>query len=116
VLVAALAEAVATAQACGVDLQVLRKVLDAGPMASAVSRTKLDKLLARDFSAQAAIGDVAGIARLVRDQARAANIDAPLIQASMRLFDAARARGLSALDMVAVWQPAPAPTPAEDHA
>ena len=116
VLVAALAEAVAAAQASGVDLQVLRRVLDAGPMASAVSRTKLDKLLARDFSAQAAIGDVAGIAKLVRDQAAAAHIDAPLIEASVRLFDAARARGLSALDMAAVLQPTPVATTALDHA
>ena len=108
VLVAALAEAVATAHAGGVDLQAFGKVLDAGPMASAVSRLKMHKLLAGDFAPQAAIGDVARIARLVREQARSAQVHAPLIDTTVRLFDAACARGLSQLDMAAVLQPAPA--------
>jgi len=105
VLVAALAEAVAAAEANAVDLPLLRRVLDAGPMASVVSRGKLEKLLARDFTAQAAIGDVAQIAALVRDQARVAKIQAPLIEAAAAMFDAARGRGLAAIDMIALLQP-----------
>lgn len=107
VTVAALAEAVRAAQACGVDVGALREVLDAGPMASPVSRAKLDKLLAGDFAPQAAIRDVATIAMLVRDQARAGGVDAPLIEAASRLYADARVRGLDRLDMSAVLQPAP---------
>ena len=106
ILVTALAEAVATADACGVDLDLLQQVLDAGPMASAVSRAKLRKLLHHDFVAEAAIGDVTQIAALVRDQAREVCADAPLIETAALLFEAARARGLSDLDMAAVFQPA----------
>ena len=105
VLVAALAEAVAAAEAGGVDLELLQQVLDAGPMASAVSRAKLRKLVTREFSAEAAIGDVTQIAALVRDQARAVQMEAPLIESAARLFEAARARGLRELDMAAVLQP-----------
>jgi len=107
VLVTALAETVAAADASGVDLALFQKVLDAGPMASDVSRIKLHKLLNRDFSPQAAIRDVAQIAVLVRDQARAGQVDARLIEAATQMFDAARMRGLSDLDMAAVLQPTP---------
>lgn len=106
-LVSALAETVQAAAACGVDLALLQQVLDAGPMASAVSRGKLAKLLTRDFSAQAAIGDVAQIARLVRAEVRAAGVPAPHIEAAASLFGAAQQRGLAALDMAAVLQPTP---------
>jgi 3-hydroxyisobutyrate dehydrogenase len=104
VMVAALAEAVQAARASGVDLEVFRDVLDAGPMASAVSRAKLHKLVTGDFSAQAAIGDVAKIAELVRQQALGTGTDAPLIEATARIFAAARAHGLSDLDMAGVLQ------------
>ena len=105
VLVTALAEAFAAADAAGVDPRVLRSVLDAGPMASAVSRIKLDKLVSGDFTAQAAIRDVATIADLAAGQARDAGVEAPLIDVAARLFRRAHARGLGAFDMVAVLQP-----------
>jgi 3-hydroxyisobutyrate dehydrogenase len=102
VLVTALAEAFMAAKAAGVDPRVLRDVLDAGPMASAVSRLKLDKLIAGDFSAQAAIDDVATIAELAAEQARLAAVEASLIAQAASLFRRARSRGLGRLDMVAV--------------
>ena len=105
--VTALAEATAVADALGIDLQLFRRVLDAGPMASAVSRAKLEKLVRHDFSSQAAIGDVAQIASLVADQARTSTQAAPLILECERLFADARARGLSGFDMAAVFQMAP---------
>jgi hypothetical protein len=40
------------------DLQVFRHVIDGDQMASGISRAKTAKLLARDFTAQAAIADV----------------------------------------------------------
>lgn len=105
--VAALAEATRVAEALDIDLALFRRVLDAGPMASAVSRAKLEKLVQREFSPQAAIGDVAQIAALVAEQARTASVPAPLIAECECLFAAACERGLSALDMAAVLQPAP---------
>lgn len=114
VLVAALAEATKVASAVGVPLEVFRQVLDAGPMASPVSRGKLEKLVAGDFTPQAAIRDVSEIASLVRQQARAAGAGAPLIEAATRMFDQARQHGLADLDMAAVLQwggPEPEPKP-----
>lgn len=102
VLVAALAEAVRAAEAVGVDMALFRTVLDAGPMASDVSRAKLAKLAAGDLAPQAAIRDVTQIAALVADQSRGARVDAPLIDASAALFREALARGLGELDMAAV--------------
>ena len=104
VLVAALAEATRAAAASGVDIEMFRRVLDAGPMASSVSRAKLDKLVTGDFSPQAAIRDVSQIAYLVRQQARAAGADALLIDIATRMFATARWHGLSDLDMAAVLQ------------
>lgn len=108
VLVAALAEATHAAARSGVDLQLFREVLDAGPMASPVSRAKLQKLVSGDFGAQAAIRDVAVIAELVRQQASVAGIETPLIDAACRMYQAADQRGLSDLDMATLLQGLPA--------
>lgn len=105
-LVASLAEAVLAANAAGVDMELFRSILDAGPMASPVSRIKLAKLASRDFSAQASIRDVAQIAALVRNQARSTGAPVPLIDSAVALFADANARGLSAQDMIALHQPA----------
>lgn len=101
-LVAGLAEAVHFAARQGIDLGLLQAVLDAGPMASAVSRLKLDKLVRRDFGVQAAISDVLMNARLVSDAARAAGAATPLLDDSLRLFAATEALGLGSEDMAAV--------------
>jgi len=104
VLVAALAEATKAAAASGVDLEMFRQVLDAGPMASSVSRAKLHKLVTNDFAPQAAIRDVSQIAYLVREQARESGADALLIDVATRMYATARWHGLSDLDMAAVLQ------------
>lgn len=103
-LVASLAEAVNFAQRQGLDLGLLNAVLDAGPMASAVSRIKLDKLVRRDFSVQAAISDVLMNARLVADAAAEAGAPTPLLDDSLELFAAAESLGLGRDDMAAVIQ------------
>ncbi|MBS0515973.1 MAG: NAD(P)-dependent oxidoreductase [Proteobacteria bacterium] len=100
--VVALCETVHVARACGIDLAVLRCILDAGPMASEVSRGKLDKLVREDFSPQAAVGDVATIADLVANQAARAHKPAPLMRNCVTLFRRARDAGLGDLDMAAV--------------
>lgn len=101
-MVTGLVEAVHFAQVSGVDLALLRAVLDAGPMASAVSTMKLDKLLAGDLSPQASLDDVLMNSRLVADAARAAGIATPLLDASHHLYTEASAAGFGATDMVGV--------------
>jgi 3-hydroxyisobutyrate dehydrogenase len=100
--VTGLAEAVHFARANGLDLDTLREVLDAGPMASAVSRGKLAKLLAADYSVQAACTDVLKNNRLVADAARDAAVASPLLDVCHELFTETVARGLGAADMAAV--------------
>lgn len=101
-MVALLAETMHAAGKAKVDLDLLRQVLDMGPMASAVSREKLEKLALREFSPQAAVREVSTIADLVMDQCMEADIAAPLMQASAALFRDALASGHGDEDMAAV--------------
>lgn len=101
-LVTALAETVHAARASGIDTALLREILDAGPMASEVSRIKLAKLVHEDFSPQAAVRDVATIAELVLAQADDAGAQAPLIRACAALYRRACDDGLGSEDMAGV--------------
>ncbi len=101
-MVTVLAETAHAARRAGVDLDVLREVLDAGPMASAVSRTKLEKLVRADFSPQAAIRDVSTIAELVLAQCDDTGSSAPLIRQCAALYRSALAAGHGYDDMAAV--------------
>ena len=101
-MVTVLAETAHAARAAHVDMQTLRQVLDAGPMASIVSRTKLDKLVGRDFSPQAAIRDVSTIAELVLGQCKGSSQDTPLIRHCASLYRRALDQGHGDEDMAAV--------------
>jgi len=101
-LVTGLAEATHFAQRHGLDLDLLRSVLDAGPMASGVSRVKVEKLVSRDFTVQASLRDVLMNNQLIADAARAAGIASPLLDECHRLFGEALALGHGAEDMAAV--------------
>ncbi len=101
-MVTGLAEAAGLARKLGVDWSLLKSVLDAGPMASDVSRLKLEKLLNDDFSVQASIRDVLMNCRLVADAAQDAGFAAPLLTRSMRFFDQAQQDGLGDHDMIGV--------------
>lgn len=101
-MVTGLCEAFHFAEKQGLDPYLLQAILDAGPMASRVSRGKLDKLVAAEFSVQAAITDVLMNSRLVAEQARRAGLASPLLDASHALFGETAALGHGALDMVAV--------------
>ena len=101
-MVTGLAEATHFAQRHGLDLERLRGVLDAGPMASAVSRGKADKLVRRDFTPQAALRDVLMNNQLIADAARAAGIASPLLDVCHQLYGEALALGHGADDMAAV--------------
>lgn len=101
-MVAGLVEATHFAALSDVDLTQFQAVLDAGPMASAVSRVKLAKLVEGDFAAQASIGDVLMNARLVDEAARTVGATAPLIADSRRLLEQAERLGLGGLDVVGI--------------
>lgn len=101
-MVAGLAEAWHLAARHGLDLAVFRAVLDAGPMASAVSRAKTAKLATGDLSVQAAIADVLKNCELVAGAARGSRTASPLLDAAHALFAETLALGHGAEDMAAV--------------
>lgn len=103
-MVVGLCEAAHFAQRHGLDLAQFQAVLDAGPMASSVSRMKLPKLVARAFDVQASIADVRMNNALIADAARAAGLATPLLDACLALYDDALALGLGGQDMVGVVQ------------
>jgi len=101
-LVTGLAESFHFAEANGVDAEILRRVLDAGPMASAVSRAKSSKLTQEDWGPHAAIPDVLKNSRLVQDQARRTGNASPLIDVCTDLYFETEALGHSVHDMASV--------------
>ncbi|MDT0463285.1 NAD(P)-dependent oxidoreductase [Streptomyces sp. DSM 41699] len=101
-LVTGLSEAYHFADRHGLDHKLFLDVLDAGPMASGVSRMKAPKLLARDFAVQAAAHDVLKNNRLVAEAARAAGLASPLLDVCHTLFDETVTLGHGSEDMVAV--------------
>jgi len=100
--VTGLAESFHFAEGHGLDLDVFRSVLDAGPMASAVSRIKLEKLVGGDFSPQASIRDVHYNSRLIADAAREVAAASPLLDACRDLLAEAERLGHGAEDMAGV--------------
>jgi 3-hydroxyisobutyrate dehydrogenase len=101
-MVTGLAEALHFAARHDLDLQQFVAVLDAGPMASNVSRMKASKLVAGDFSVQASISDVLKNNRLVAEAARAANLESPLLDVCYALYGETLALGHGTSDMIAV--------------
>jgi 3-hydroxyisobutyrate dehydrogenase len=101
-MVAGLAEAFHFAEGHGLDTGVLRTVLDAGPMASYVSRGKAAKLVDGDFSVQASIRDVGYNSGLIVGAARARGLAAPLLEVCDALLDETVRLGHGGLDMAAV--------------
>jgi 3-hydroxyisobutyrate dehydrogenase len=100
--VTGLGEAFHFADRHGLDHRSFLDVLDAGPMASDVSRAKAVKLLAGDFAAQAAILDVLKNNRLIAEQARASGIATPLLDACHALYRETAELGCGDQDMIAV--------------
>jgi 3-hydroxyisobutyrate dehydrogenase len=101
-MVAGLAESFHFAQGHGLDLGLLRDVLDAGPMASFVSKQKAAMTVAGDFPVQAAIADVHYNSKLVTDQARQQGIASPLLDVCEELFSETTELGYGGQDMAAV--------------
>lgn len=101
-MVTVLAEAIQAARGLGLDIDLLRQVLDAGPMASAVSRAKLELLVRQEYPPQAAIRDVATIAQLVLDACESGAQNVPLIRDCAMLYRTALEAGHGDADMTAV--------------
>lgn len=101
-LATGLAEAFHLAEELDLPLTTLRDVLDAGPMASFVSRAKATALIDDDFSPQAAIADVLKNANLVVAAARERGVSGPLMEESARLYSEALLLGHGNDDMAAV--------------
>ena len=100
--VVGLVEAFHFAERNGLDLELFQSVVDAGPMASAVSRLKLGKLVHGDFAVQASISDVFYNNRLIADAARGAQVSTPLPDICHQLFEEAERLGHGDEDMAAV--------------
>lgn len=100
--VTGLTEAFHFAERQGLDRRLFLDVLDAGPMASGVSRMKAPKLRERDFAVQAAALDVLKNNRLIAEAARKARLASPLLDVCHTLFEETVAQGYGGEDMVAV--------------
>jgi 3-hydroxyisobutyrate dehydrogenase len=101
-MVTGLAEAAHFAERHDLDLRQFTAVLDAGPMASSVSRGKAAKLVAGDFDIQASVANVLTNNRLVAEAARHAGVASPLLDVCHALYGEAAALGHGQSDMVAV--------------
>ncbi|MDH6181507.1 3-hydroxyisobutyrate dehydrogenase [Microbacteriaceae bacterium SG_E_30_P1] len=101
-MVTGLAESFHFAETAGLDLGVLERILDAGPMASPVSRSKAHKIVDVEWSPDAAIRDVLKNSRFVVDEAHRNGSAAPLMEASARLYEETNGLGFSEDDMAAV--------------
>lgn len=101
-MVTGLAEAVHFAGRHGLDMGQFLAVLDAGPMASSVSRVKSRKLAEHDFSVQASSQDVLKNNRLIAEAARESGLASPLLDVCHALYGETVALGHGQSDMVAV--------------
>lgn len=101
-LVTGLAEAGHFARRHGLDMERFAAILDAGPMASDVSRVKVAKLVQEDFARQAGISDVLKNSRLVVEAARHAALASPLMDVCAALYSETEGLGLGSEDMIAV--------------
>jgi len=101
-LVTGLAEAVHFAEQQHLRLPLLEAVLNAGPMASAISQVKLTKFVNQDFSVQASITNVRENVRLIIAAARTAGLASPLLDICDALYEEAKVHGHGEEDMAAV--------------
>lgn len=101
-MVTGLAEAAHFARRHDLDMSRFTDILNAGPMASDVSRIKIGKLAQHDFSREAGISDVLKNNRLVVEAARDAGIASPLMDACLSLYSETEGLGFAEDDMIAV--------------
>jgi 3-hydroxyisobutyrate dehydrogenase len=115
-MLAALTEAFHFAQCSGLDLATFEAAIEAGPMASDLTRTKLPMLRARDFTVQAAAADAHANTRLIADAAREVGMASPLLDLSSSLYAETVALGNGRRDMASVLEAIEARTQAQAQA
>jgi 3-hydroxyisobutyrate dehydrogenase len=103
-MVVGLGEAIHFAGRHEVDLGQFMEILDAGPMASPLSRIKAPKLVQRDFSAQAAAVTVLENTEIISGAARKAGVTTPMLDVCQGLLQATCDMGFGAEDLVAIIQ------------
>jgi 3-hydroxyisobutyrate dehydrogenase len=103
-MLAGLAEAVHFADRQGLDLHTFQAAIDSGAMASNITGIKIPKLIARDFSVQAATSDAYANTLLIAAEARAAGIASPLLDLASQLYGETVSLGNSRQDMISVVQ------------
>jgi 3-hydroxyisobutyrate dehydrogenase len=97
------AEAAHFAERHGLDMQQFRAVVDAGQMASGISRAKIPKLVTGDFEdVQASITNVLENNRLIAEAARQGAVASPLLDVCYALYGETLALGHGQSDMAAV--------------
>ena len=101
-MVTGLAEAFHFADRHGLDVRQLQAVLDAGPMASNVSKVKGAKLASGDYTVQSAISDVLKNTRLTTKAARDKGLASPLLDVCEALYGEAVAQNHAGIDMAGV--------------
>jgi 3-hydroxyisobutyrate dehydrogenase len=103
--VTALAESASFAVGQGLEVDQLLEIVDAGPMASEVSRGKSAKLRAGAFNSQASVANVAEVCRLITAAGSTAGLATPLLSVCGELFREAVALGFADADMIGVVNP-----------
>ncbi len=112
--IAALAEAVHFADQHDLDLHAFETAINAGSMASDLTRIKIPKLVARDFTPQAATADALNSQRTIAAAAKAARVATPLLDTGIKLYEEALELGNGRLDMVSVLEAIEARTAARE--
>lgn len=101
-MLAGLAEASHFAERNGLDLETFQAAIDSGPIASDLTRVKIPKLVARDFSVQAATADAFNSTKLIAEAARAVGMASPVLDVCRTLYGESVELGNGRLDMVSV--------------
>jgi 3-hydroxyisobutyrate dehydrogenase len=114
-MLAGLAEAAHFAESNGLDLKTFQAAIDSGPMASDLTRVKIPKLIAQDFSVQAATADAFNSTKLIAEAARAAGMASPVLDLCRILYGESVELGNGRLDMVSVVKAIEARTVALGH-
>lgn len=100
--VTGLAEAFHFAKQHDLSVSTLKEILDAGPMASEVSKAKSAKLANEEFSAHAPVRNVLKNNQLITGAALLVGAHIPLTDACLRLYDRTLNLGHASEDMAAV--------------
>lgn len=101
-LMTGLAEATNLAKMCGLDMEVFRSVLEAGPMNNAVMRMKLPKLINEDFSVQASVYQALNNQQMMLAAGAEVGAAMPMVETARSLQMQAAELGCSKMDLTAI--------------